>query len=159
MAPEEKACSPPDYVREPFKKSTFTMYGSPRKHSGSARHEGSRGPSSAERGVQQAGPGDGTATRVRAGGVTGPRRRGCAAPGYLREAPAAAAGLKRAREGLFHASLRAGSVQTHGAFAVFGQLVGLRGSQTGLTKQNDGAREGERMRERMSGAERGLQAA
>ena len=75
-----------------------TMYGSPRKHSGSARHEGSRGPSSAERGVQQAGPGDGTATRVRAGGVTGPRRRGCAAPGCLRAAPAAAAGLKRARE-------------------------------------------------------------
>ena len=50
-------------------------------------------------------------------------------------------------------------MQTDGAFAVFGHLVGLRGSQTGLTKQNDGAREGERMRERMSGAERGLQAA
>jgi hypothetical protein len=56
-------------------------------------------------------------------------------------------------------SRRAGSVQTHGAFAVFGQLVGMQGSQTGLPKQNDGAREGERMRERMSGAERGLQAA
>ena len=68
-----------------------------------------------------------------------------------RAAPAAAASLKRAREGLFHASLRAGRVQTHGAFAVFGQLVGLRGSQAGLTKQLRG--------ERMSGAERGLQAA
>ena len=69
-------------------------------------------------------------------------------------------GLKRAREGLFHASRRAGSVQlTHGAFAVFGHFVGMQGSQTGLPKQNDGAREGERMRERMSGAERVLQAA
>ena len=86
------------------------------------------------------------------------RRRGCGAP-PRRAAPAAAAGVKRAREGLFHASLRAGSVQTHGAFAVFGQLVGMRGSQTGLPKQNDEAREGERMRQRMSGAERGLQAA
>ena len=32
----------------------------------------------------------------------------------------------------------------------------MQGSQTGLPKQNDGAREGERMRERMSGAERVL---
>ena len=94
------------------------------------------------------------------GRVTGPPRRACAAPGCLRAAPAAAVGLKRAREGLFHASRRAGSVQlTHGAFAVFGHFVGMQGSQTGLPKQNDGAREGERMRERMSGAERVLQAA
>ena len=94
------------------------------------------------------------------GRVTGPRRRACAALARLRAAPAAAAGLKRAPEGLFHASRRAGSVQlTHGAFAVFGHFVGMQGSQTGLPKQNDGAREGERMRERMSGAERVLQAA
>ena len=57
------------------------------------------------------------------GRVTGPRRRACAALARLRAAPAAAAGLKRAPEGLFHASRRAGTVQMHGAFAVFGQVV------------------------------------
>ena len=46
----------------------------------------------------------------------------------------------------------------HGAFAVFGQLVMMRGSQTGLLKQNNGSQEGKRMRERISGAEHGLQA-
>ena len=96
------------------------------------------------------------------GRVTGPRRRACAALARLRAAPAAAAGLKRAPEGLFHASRRAGTVQMHGAFAVFGQVVvitwGCGGSQAGLPKQNDAAQEGERMHERMSVAERVLQA-
>jgi hypothetical protein len=66
--------------------------------------------------------------------------------------------IKRAREGLPCASRRAGGVQTRGALAVFGQLVMMRGSQTGLLEQNDGAQEGKRMRERISGAEHGLQA-
>ena len=37
-----------------------------------------------------------------------------------------------------------------GAFAIFGQLLMMRGSQTGLLKRNDGAHEGKRMRERTS---------
>jgi hypothetical protein len=60
-------------------------------------------------------------------------------------------------EGLFHASLRAGGVQTLGAFAVFGQLTMMQGNHTGLLKQNDEVQEGKRMRERISGAEHGLQ--
>ncbi len=56
--------------------------------------------------------------------------------GGREEAPRGAAAAARGTRGdggsetrprkLFQASLRAGSVQTHGAFAVFGQLVGLR---------------------------------
>jgi hypothetical protein len=34
----------------------------------------------------------------------------------------------------------------------------MRGTQSGLLKQNDGTQEGKRMRERISGAEHGLQA-
>ena len=47
-----------------------------------------------------------------------------------------------------------------GAFAVVGQIVMMRGSQpvTGLPKQNDGAQEGKRVGESISGAEHGLQA-
>jgi len=44
---------------------------------------------------------------------------------------------------------------TRGAFAVFGQLVMMRGSQTVLMKQNDGAQEGKHMREHIPGAEHG----
>ena len=45
---------------------------------------------------------------------------------------------------------RAGGVHTLGVFAVFGQLVMMRGSQTGLPKQNDGAQEGKCMCESIS---------
>jgi len=52
---------------------------------------------------------------------------------------------------------RAGGVQTRGAFAVFGQLAMMRGSQAGLLKQNDGAQEGKRMRERVSASSQAAQ--
>ena len=100
--------------------------------------------------------------------MRGPERCGCCfaacrAPSTVR-APArgSATGLQRAREGMPYTSRRAGGVQTRGprlgAFAVFGQLVMMRGSQTGLMKQNDGAQEGKHMREHIPGAEHGLQA-
>lgn len=96
--------------------------------------------------------------------MRGPERCGCCfaacrAPSTVR-APArgSATGLQRAREGMPYASRRAGGVQTRGAFAVFGQLVMMRGSQTVLMKQNDGAQEGKHMREHIPGAEHGLQA-
>jgi hypothetical protein len=96
--------------------------------------------------------------------VRGPERCGCCfaacrAPSTVR-APArgSATGLQRAREGMPHTSRRAGGVQTRGAFAVFGQLVMMRGSQTVLMKHNDGAQEGKHMREHIPGAEHGLQA-
>ena len=96
--------------------------------------------------------------------MRGPERCGCCfaacrAPSTVR-APArgSATGLQRAREGMPYTSRRAGGVQTRGAFAVFGQLVMMRGSQTVLMKQNDGAQEGKHMREHIHGEEHGLQA-
>ena len=96
--------------------------------------------------------------------MRGPERCGCCfaacrAPSTVR-APArgSATGLQRAREGMPYTSRRAGGVQTRGTFAVFGQLVMMRGSQTVLMKHNDGAQEGKRVGESISGAEHGLQA-
>jgi hypothetical protein len=113
--------------------------------------------------------GDKGSLQRRGGRAQAPRGVAAAAAAGRRRGGSASAGRRRAAAALLPAARRweAGTalgarswawVATRGAFAVFGQLVMMRGSQTSLLKQNDGSQEGTRMCEGISGAEHGLQA-